>query len=58
MRVALVHDWLIGQRGGEQVLLEFNRQAFHDFLLSQGLLPPRLMRQAVLEEFVKKEAGS
>jgi hypothetical protein len=28
---------------------------FHDFLLSQGLLPPDLMRKAVLEEFVPRE---
>ncbi len=30
----------------------FDRLAFHDFLLSQGLLPPGLMRKAVMEEFV------
>jgi len=30
----------------------FDRQEFHDFILSQGLLPPRLVRQAVLEGFV------
>ncbi|MEJ8569804.1 DUF885 domain-containing protein [Elongatibacter sediminis] len=30
----------------------FDQRAFHDFLLSQGLLPPELLRQAVLEEFV------
>jgi uncharacterized protein (DUF885 family) len=32
----------------------FNQQAFHDFILSQGLLPPALMRDAVLANFVKK----
>jgi hypothetical protein len=31
---------------------KFNAQKFHDFILLQGLLPPDLMRQAVLEEFV------
>jgi uncharacterized protein (DUF885 family) len=31
---------------------KFDRQAFHDFVLSQGLLPPGLMRKAVLEDFV------
>ena len=31
---------------------KFRQQAFHDFVLSQGLLPPELMRRAVLEEFV------
>jgi uncharacterized protein (DUF885 family) len=31
---------------------KFDQQKFHDFILSQGLLPPDLMRRAVLEEFV------
>lgn len=31
---------------------KFNRKAFHDFLLAQGLLPPSLLRKAVLEEFI------
>ena len=31
----------------------FNAQAFHDFILSQGLLPPELLRRAVLEQFAK-----
>ena len=30
----------------------FNRQEFHDFVLAQGLLPPVLLRQAVMEDFV------
>jgi uncharacterized protein (DUF885 family) len=30
----------------------FDRKAFNDFVLAQGLLPPRLLRKAVLEEFV------
>jgi len=30
----------------------FQPKKFHDFVLSQGLLPPDLMRKAVLEEFV------
>jgi uncharacterized protein (DUF885 family) len=30
----------------------FDQKKFHDFLLSQGLLPPDLMRAAVLEEFI------
>jgi hypothetical protein len=32
----------------------FNVQRFHDFILSQGLLPPNLLRKAVMEDFVKK----
>jgi hypothetical protein len=31
---------------------KFNTQRFHDFILSQGLLPPDLLRKAVMEEFV------
>lgn len=30
----------------------FDRQVFNDFILSQGLLPPSLLRQAVLEELI------
>lgn len=30
----------------------FNVQAFHDFILSQGLLPPDLLRKTVVDEFV------
>lgn len=35
----------------------FNVQRFHDFILSQGLLPPDLLRKAVLEDFVPRERG-
>ena len=31
---------------------KFDPKKFHDFILSQGLLPPELMRKAVLEEFI------
>ena len=31
---------------------KFDRQKFNDFILSQGLLPPDLMRKAVEEEFI------
>jgi len=30
----------------------FNQKRFHDFILSQGLLPPDLLRKAVLADFV------
>jgi hypothetical protein len=30
----------------------FDRQAYHDFILAQGLLSPTLLRKAVMEEFV------
>lgn len=32
----------------------FSARAFHDFILAQGLIPPHLLRKAVLEEFVGK----
>jgi hypothetical protein len=32
---------------------KFDAQRFHDFILSQGLLPPDLLRKAVMEDFVK-----
>ncbi|HEX9199866.1 MAG TPA: DUF885 family protein, partial [Acidobacteriaceae bacterium] len=31
---------------------KFDQKKFHDFLLAQGLLPPDLMRKAVMERFV------
>jgi hypothetical protein len=34
---------------------KFNQQRFHDFVLGQGLLPPRLLRKAVLEDFVPSQ---
>ncbi len=30
----------------------FDRKAFHDFILSQGMLPPNLLEKAVLQDFV------
>jgi uncharacterized protein (DUF885 family) len=32
---------------------KFEAGKFHDFILSHGLLPPGLLRKAVLAEFVK-----
>jgi hypothetical protein len=34
---------------------KFNQLHFHDFILSQGILPPSLIREAVMGEFVTKE---
>ena len=36
---------------------KFNQKSFHDFILEQGLLPPDLMRKAVLEEFIPGQRG-
>ena len=45
---------LMETRQAAEVVLrkKFQRQAFNDFVLDQGLLPPPLMRKAVMEEFV------
>jgi len=34
----------------------FNAQAYHDFIIHQGLLPPELLEKAVTEEFVPSQA--
>jgi hypothetical protein len=34
---------------------KFNQKKFHNFILAQGLLPPDLMRKAVMEDFVPKQ---
>jgi uncharacterized protein (DUF885 family) len=33
----------------------FDQRKYHDFLLAQGLLPPDILRRAVLEEFVSRQ---
>jgi hypothetical protein len=33
---------------------QFNELAFHDFILAQGLIPPKLLRQVVFDKFVPK----
>jgi Bacterial protein of unknown function (DUF885) len=37
---------------------KFDAQRFHDFILSQGLLPPNLLRKAVMEQFVPEMQGT
>ncbi|MGA7906146.1 MAG: DUF885 domain-containing protein [Candidatus Sulfotelmatobacter sp.] len=34
---------------------KFNQKKFHDFILAQGLLPPDLLRDAVMDEFVAEQ---
>lgn len=36
---------------------KFDRLAFNDFVLSQGCVPPNLLRKAVMEEFVPSQKG-
>jgi uncharacterized protein (DUF885 family) len=33
---------------------KFDVRKFHDFILSQGLLPPAVLRKAVLTQFVRE----
>jgi hypothetical protein len=46
---------LLAMRSRAEKALEskFKPQPFHDFILSQGLLPPNLLEKAVIESFVK-----
>jgi hypothetical protein len=37
---------------------KFNQRKFHDFILAQGLLPPDLMREAVMNDFVRTQLGT
>ena len=36
---------------------KFDAQSFHDFIVAQGLLPPELLEQAVMEYYVKPRQG-
>jgi hypothetical protein len=48
---------LLGLRKDTEAALgaRFDQKKFHDFILSQGLLPPDLMRKAVMEDFVPSQ---
>ncbi len=48
------YQQLMETRQMAQVALrdKFDRQAFNDFVLAQGLIPARVLRQAVMQEFV------
>ncbi len=35
---------------------KFDQQAFHDFVLDQGMLPPHILKEAVMGEFVPDQA--
>jgi uncharacterized protein (DUF885 family) len=34
---------------------DFDQQAFHDFILDQGMLPPHILKEAVMNEFVPSQ---
>ena len=35
----------------------FNLKAFNDFIIAQGILPPALLKQAVLDDFIPSQRG-
>lgn len=37
---------------------KFNQQAFHNFIIEQGFLPPEQLREAVLARFVSPRDAS
>ena len=45
---------LLEIRAEAEIMLggKFERLAFHDFILEQGMLPPAILRKAVMEQFV------
>ena len=51
---------LMELKGATELALgdRFDRQAYHDFVLSQGLLPPPLLAKAVREEFIPAQSGA
>jgi uncharacterized protein (DUF885 family) len=53
------YQQLMATRQAAQLALseKFDRQQFNDFVISQGLLPPGLMRTAVMDEFVPAVQG-
>lgn len=40
-----------------QMGAKFDQKRFHDFILAQGLLPPDLLRKAVMTDYVKGQAA-
>jgi glycosyltransferase involved in cell wall biosynthesis len=61
MRVALVHDWLTGMRGGEKVLLSLARlfpdAPIYTLLHVKGTLSPALEARTIRTTFVQRLPG-
>jgi glycosyltransferase involved in cell wall biosynthesis len=60
-RVALVHDWLTGMRGGEKVLLElcllFPQAKLYTLLWNRGSVVPEIERQVAGVSFLQRLPG-
>ena len=58
VRVALVHDWLTGMRGGEKVLLElcrlFPRSRIYTLFWHRGSVHPEIEQRVVQTSFLSK----
>jgi glycosyltransferase involved in cell wall biosynthesis len=61
VRVALVHDWLVGQRGGENVLLEmarlFRGAPIYTLVHRRGSVDPELEEHPIRTSFLQNLAG-
>ena len=57
-RVALVHDWLTGMRGGEKVLLElcrlFPKAKVHTLLWNRGSVHPEIEQRVAASSFLRR----
>ena len=61
-RVALVHDWLTGMRGGEKVLLElcrlFPKSEIHTLLWNRGSVHQEIEQRVVQTSFLQRMPGA
>ena len=62
MRVALVHDWLVSNRGGEKVLDAlcelFPEADIFTLFHKQGTVPPRIERHRIVTSFLQRVPGA
>lgn len=62
MKVALVHDWLTGQRGGEQVLLRlarlFPEAPIYTVVHAPGSVDPALEARRIVTSWVQRAPGA
>ena len=60
-RVALVHDWLTGMRGGEKVLLElcrmFPQASVHTMVWNRGSVHPEIETRVAQVSFLNRLPG-
>jgi len=62
MRVALVHDWLVTQRGGENVLVEmarfFPKAPIYTLVHRPGGVDPELEEHPIITSFIQRLPGA